>query len=105
MEMLAECRRKDLRGLYRTVEYGLDEDYLWLTSIAIWETQETMERGASEMEHPSTFLTEGATAKGGRMPFNDLDKEMKFRRESDVEIGEFANHAYSGYGASRMSVF
>jgi hypothetical protein len=55
-EMLMEWRRKDVRGLYRTVDDELDRNFFRMRSIAIWDALETMEHGVSERDNPSTFL-------------------------------------------------
>jgi hypothetical protein len=42
--------------MFRKVDDEVDAEYVRIRSIAIWEPQETMERGASERDNRSTFL-------------------------------------------------
>jgi hypothetical protein len=55
-ETLREWRHSDTRGLYLKVYDKRDEQSVRMRSIAIWEAQETMERGAIERDDHSTFL-------------------------------------------------
>jgi hypothetical protein len=46
--MLLEWRRKDIQGLYRKIDDEAGAEYVRMRSIAIWEAQDTMERGELE---------------------------------------------------------
>jgi hypothetical protein len=53
-EMLSTWKNKGIQGIYRKSDEGQDADFIKMRMI--WEADETMERGVSERDHPSTFL-------------------------------------------------
>jgi hypothetical protein len=63
----------EMQGTYRKFEEHQDADLVRMTMVAIWEAQETMERGIAEGDHPSGFIGQRATAEGGRVPFNEMN--------------------------------
>jgi hypothetical protein len=46
---------QDIRGKYRKFDGKMNADFIKMRVIAIREAQETMERGVSERDNPSTF--------------------------------------------------
>jgi hypothetical protein len=49
-------QNKRIQGNYRKFEEDQDADFVRMRMVAMWEAQETMERGVSERDNPSTFL-------------------------------------------------
>jgi hypothetical protein len=68
-----------------------------MRSIAIWEAQETMERGVSERNKLS-LSSRNFPAEGSRMPANDLKKEKRdLARARRGDCVVFAHHATQGF--------
>jgi hypothetical protein len=59
-EFLSAWKYKGIQGAYRKFGEPQDMDFNRQRMKAIWEAQETMERGVSERDNPSTFLAQGA---------------------------------------------
>jgi hypothetical protein len=47
---------KNTQGRFRKFGEGLDERFIYQRTVAIWEAQETMERGVSERDNASALL-------------------------------------------------
>jgi hypothetical protein len=57
-EILSEWKYQGVQGEYRRFEEEKDAGFIKMRLITIWEAQETMERGVSERDNPSTFLAQ-----------------------------------------------